>query len=156
MPTTKLEEKDVKKDVKLTNEQIAEAATNNPIFVKEEVELGDPPQTFKIHYLEYDDQITFMTLLEPVFADILSRIGAVDTNKKLDFRAMIALCKDSLPEMGRIVLKQTKPDITIDEVKKLCGGPFKICELVLLQAKKNKFIDEFSRFFPQLASLMTM
>lgn len=138
----------------LTDQQINEAATNNSTLVKEEVTLGDPPQTFKIKYLPYDDQIVFLTLLSPVFEGLLSRIGATVSTETLSVQKIMLLCKDSLPELGRLILKQTKPDITLDEVKFLCQSPFKICELITFQIEKNNLIGEFSKFFTLLGTMM--
>lgn len=138
----------------LTDQQINEAATNDSTLVKEEVILGDPPQTFKIKYLPYDDQIVFLTLLSPVFEGLLSRVGATVSTEALSIQKIMLLCKESLPELGRLVLKQTKPEITPDEVKTLCQSPFKICELISFQIEKNNLIGEFSSFFVLLGKLM--
>lgn len=154
MPKIKQVKEVEEKTTTLTQSQIIEGATNDSVLTKEEVTLGDPPQTFKIKYLQYDDQIVFLTLLGPVFEDLLSRVGmAVDTSP-LNFQKILTLCKDNLPELGRLILKQTKADITSDEVKTLCGSPFKICELVVMQIQKNNLIGEFSQFFPLLAGMM--
>ena len=138
----------------LTSQMIAEAATNDSVLVKEEVVLGEPPQTFKIKYLPYDDQIVFLTLLSPVFEDLLSRVGATVNVDPLNFQKILLLCKESLPELGKLILKQSKPEITIEEVKVLCESPFKICELVLIQINKNNLIGQFSSFFPMLGTMM--
>lgn len=141
-------------DTKLDDRMIAEAATNNSVLVKEEVTFGDPPQTFKIKYLPYDDQIVFLTLLSPVFEGLLSRVGATVATDTLSVQKIMLLCKESLPELGRLILKQTKPDITIEEVKVLCQSPFKICELITFQIEKNNLIGEFSSFFQMLGAMM--
>jgi len=131
---------------------VAEAALNDPNFNRDEVVLGD--QTFKIMHLEYDDYIQFVAYLEPFFNVLLSNTGLSKTEANLDFKSLITLCKNDLPEMGRLVLKQSKPDITIEEVKSLCKTPFKICDLVFLQYHKNETVKEFQSFFPQLVTIL--
>lgn len=140
----------VKKE--LTKMDVAEAAANDPNLSREEVVLEG--QVFKIMHMGYDDYMAFVAYLEPFFSTLLSSSGLTQAPTNLDFKSLMVLCKDDLPQMGRLVLKQSKPDITVEEVKALCKTPFKICDLVFLQFHKNEMIKDFQSFFPQLVTIL--
>jgi len=160
--TKKQEEKPIEK-VDLTQKEIVEGMTNDPAFNPDEVTLKD--KVYKIAHLEYDDFSKFTSYFEPMLRKILAKMKEIQdtavTEKKdvselanVDVMELLKECADNLPLMGQLILKQTQPDITVEEVKKICGDPFTITELVLLQMAKNRMVEKFSAFFPHLMSLI--
>lgn len=166
MPRIKEVVEEIKKEEPiLTEKEIMEGVTNNQIFNPDEVVLNN--KIYKIKHLEYDDFTVFTSYFEPMVRKVLVGLNNVkNTSEKgetkkisiadLDVIDLIKSCGDNLPYMGQIILKQTDPNITLEETKKVCGDPFTICELVLLQMNKNRMVEKFSTFFPQLMSLMSL
>ena len=135
----------------LTTKQISHAATNAASLTEHTFKLGD--RVFPVVYLAYDDYIEFLTYLEP----LLSALGtsAVEGFNPLALSsAILQYCKTSLPEMVHIMAKQTDPEITIDDVKKLVRNPFALAGAVLEQVKHDRMIEEISSFFAQIIGMM--
>ena len=120
---------------------------------EDEVVLGG--RAFKLMHLKYDDYIAFMAYLKPVFGPLFEQFGlATGEREVLDYAKIVALCQSNLPEMALLVLKQSTPEITIPEIKEICGTPFKMAELVLMQINKNNLIADFSSFFGLMTKML--
>lgn len=142
----------------LTEEQIIAAATNSPLLSPDEFTLGTT--TFKIVQLPYDDYVIFLGYLQP-FLEALA--GKKNTSVSLpgialldavDSSTLLKFCSKNLPEMARLVCKQSVPDITAEELKKLAGNPFALASVVLKQVAKNGMIRDFATFFKQVTPLL--
>jgi hypothetical protein len=59
---------------------------------------------------------------------------------------LLKYCGDVIPELALLVVKQTRPDLTLEEVKKLGRSPFKLGTLVIMQIEHNKIIEEIGIF----------
>ena len=143
----------------LSSAEISRAFTNDPVLSTDDFQLGD--RTFKVVDLGYDDYITFMTMLEPLLSALVGKISAKSGLKLPDIdlgtftiSGLTSYCKDSLPEMVRIICSQTDPTITIEEVKTLGKTPFKLAEIVIIQVNRNGIVKEFTAFFGQILRLM--
>jgi hypothetical protein len=63
---------------------------------------------------------------------------------------LLKYCGDVIPDLALLVVKQTRPDLTLAEVKKLGRSPFKLGTLVIMQIEHNKIIEEIGDFFVRL------
>jgi hypothetical protein len=144
----------------LSEQEILAAATNHPSLSTDEFVLGD--RTYKVVSLPYDDYITFLTYLQPFLDGIVGKIAdkaevsipGISLSSPIDASAFVRFCGKSLPEMARLICKQTNPDITVDEIKVQAGNPFVLASIVLKQVNKNKMIATFASFFGQLTPLL--
>jgi hypothetical protein len=138
----------------LTQQEIVRAAFNDPSLSENEVKLGD--RTFKIIDLDYDSYNLFLVKLQPILglfaSSVVPQLAGSAGNITAD--QIIKYCADDLPEMARLSLSQTEPDITVDEIKKLAKSPFKLAAVVLKQIDQNKMIEEISTFFGAILPLI--
>lgn len=144
----------------LTEQEILAAATNDPSLSTDEFTLGT--KTYKLVSLSYDDYITFLAFLQP-FLDALVgstaekaglSIPGISIGDTLDATTLVRFCSKSLPEMVRIICKQTEPTITVEQVKVAAGNPFALAIIVIKQISKNGMIRDFSSFFAQMTPLL--
>lgn len=145
----------------LTNADLGRAMLNLPA---DEFMLGD--RIFQIVDLPYDDYTMFLGYIAPLIENICKRIvlsksGGVELPDgiKLDastFGAfdLLQICGKSLPEMAQIVCKQTDPDITVADVKRLAKKPLPLADVVLKQIVQNGMIKDFKDFFGQMISML--
>lgn len=146
----------------ISEERIVEAATNDPALSPDEFRLGDA--RFKLVYLPYDDYLSFLTYLRP-FMEMIA--GAVSKKRNVsvpgidlgpapafDMDNLIRFCGNSLPEMVRLVCKQTAPDITVEQIKEGGKNPFVLASIVIRQVAKNQMIKDFADFFAQMTPLL--
>lgn len=135
----------------LTTAQINHAATNAASLSDHSFTLGD--RVFPVVYLSYDDYLEFLTYLEPLLTAVGS--SAIDGFNPLALStSILKYCKVSLPQMVQIMCRQTDPDITVDEIKKLVRNPFILATCVLEQVKHDKMVEEISSFFGQIIGMM--
>lgn len=138
-------------------ETITRAVTNDPMLSENIVTLGS--EKIVILDLPYDDYITFLSLLKPflhMFAGSLSTefgLGSMATDN-MTAANLLSYCADSLPEMAWIVVKQTRPELDIEDIKKLAKTPFKMAGIVVAQVNQNKMIQDIADFFGQILPLM--
>lgn len=147
----------VEETPKITTLDLVRAATNDPALSTISVTLGD--KDYPVVDLPYDAYIRFLALLQPlleVFASKLTGGLSGSSTGALSAASIIQYCSSSLPEMALIVVEQTDPDITIEQVKVLGKTPFKLAAIVIKQIEANKMITEISDFFVQLLPLMKM
>jgi hypothetical protein len=143
----------------LTEREVIRAATNDPSLSDRTVTLGG--RTFKVVDLEYDNYLKFLALLQPLLESVASKVASMrgitieNSSGTMNVSGMISYCGQSLPEMVRIVLSATEPDITIEEVKQLGKTPFKMAEIVLAQVDQNNIIKDISDFFAQSLRLLS-
>jgi hypothetical protein len=139
----------------LSEKEIARAVSNDPALSEVSFELGD--RTFKIVDLAYDDYLAFLAELQPLveamFGSVMSSGSSLG---ELSAQSILKYCGRSLPEMVRIVCRQTDPDITTDEVKRLAKSPFKLAWVVLKQVEQNNMVKEFADFFGSIVPLVQM
>ncbi len=144
----------------LTKEQITRAATNAPSLSPDQVKLGI--ETFTIVDLPFDDYLVFLShmtpLLEAVSAKVLSMkgISLPTTSTEFSPALMMQYCSKSLPEMARLVLSQTEPSITVDDIKKKAKSPFEVASVVLKQVQHNNMIADITDFFVQVLPLIAV
>jgi hypothetical protein len=139
----------------LSEAAIVRAATNDPALSTTEVTLGD--RTFKIVDLPYKDYLAFLVAFKPLLGVFMATAGSgleVSGLPAFDASDLITYCSDTLPEMVRIVCKQTDPTITVDEVMELGKTPFKLANIVLIQVQQNQMIKEITDFFGTILALM--
>jgi hypothetical protein len=143
----------------VSQHEMVRAALNAPELSEREFKLGD--KVYKVIDLEYDDYLMFVELLTPLFEMLQNRANeaisvpdiALTPEAGLDFKAVLKYCKNDLPELVRIICRQTDPDITVEQIKK-AGNPIKLANIVLQQILQNNMIQEFADFFVQMIPLM--
>ncbi len=144
----------------VSQHEMVRAALNAPELSEREFKLGD--KVYKIIDLEYDDYLMFVELLTPLIEVFQNRAKAEEVSVPdialtpeagLDFKAVLKYCKNDLPELVRIICRQTDPDITVEDIKK-AGNPIKLANIVLQQILQNNMIQEFADFFVQMIPLM--
>jgi hypothetical protein len=143
----------------LTEQDKLRAALNLPA---DQFALGD--RVFNIVDLPYDDYIHFVNYMTPFLELLVSRVSQKFTTvqvpgieiKPETFNAasLITSVGKSLPEMVQIICRQTDPDITIAEVKRLAKKPTVLAVAVMKQIKQNGIIRDFSDFFGQVVGAM--
>lgn len=146
-------------EVVLTEAQILEAATNSPVLSPDEFQLGD--KTFKLVYLPYDDYVQFLGHLQPVLEALVNKkaekagiaIPGIDLSASLNPSSILKFCSSSLPEMVRLICKQTDAKITTADIKTLARSPFALATIVLKQVSKNEVLKDFTSFFAQVTPL---
>lgn len=141
----------------LTQKEIVRAATNDPVLSEVKVKLGD--REFPILDLPYDDYIKFLAHLQPLMEVFLGKIGAIQgvempVASSLNAASLVAYCAADLPEMVQIIIAQSDPTVTAEEVKRQGKNPFKLAAIVLEQIQQNRMIADFSDFFLQVLPLM--
>jgi hypothetical protein len=141
----------------LTQKEIVRAATNDAALAEVKVKLGD--KEFPILDLPYDDYIKFLAHLQPLMEVFIGKIGSIQgvempAASSLNAASLVAYCAADLPEMVQIVVGQSDPTITIEEVKRQGKNPFKLATIVLEQIQQNRMIADFSDFFVQILPLM--
>jgi hypothetical protein len=142
----------------ISERELARAVTNDPALSEDQFTLGG--RVFTIIDLEYDEYVTFTTMLKPLFEVLFARftggvsIPGIDLSTGLSADGVMRFALADLPEMARIVCSKTEPDITIEEVKKLAKQPFKLAEVVVAQILRNNIINDFSTVFTQLRRLI--
>lgn len=138
----------------LTQTEIIRAATNDPALSTASFKLGD--REFPIVDLPYDDYITFLSLLQPLFESFATAITGqtLPNSESMTPASILRYCAKSLPEMVQIMCRQTSPDITVDEVKSLGRNPFVLAAAVLKQVEHNKIIEDISDFFGLIAPMI--
>lgn len=136
-----------------TQAEVTRAVTNDPALSENEVTLSG--RTFKLVDLPYDDYLVFLAHLEPLFSALF---GQVLPGKRqggaISVASVLTHCGKVLPEMVRISLKQTEPEITVEDVKKM-GNPFTLSAVVLRQIEQNRMVADLTDFFVQILPLMT-
>lgn len=144
----------------LTEEQILAAATNLPALSPDQFKLGD--RVFKIVHLPYDDYVTFLGYLQPFLAALVNKksaavsIPGINLGASADPGALLQFCSGDLPEMVRLIAKQSEPDISIREIKDLAGNPFVLAGVVIQQLARNQMIGDFVSFFKQVTPLLAL
>lgn len=146
----------------LTDEQILAAATNSPVLSPDQFKLGD--QTFKIVHLPYDDYVTFLGYLQPFLsAMVLGKskeqkvsIPGINLGVGASPLALVEFCSNELPEMVRLIVKQTDPTVTVKTIKELAGTPFVLAGIVFQQLVRNQMIADFASFFKQMMPLLSL
>jgi hypothetical protein len=141
---------------KLSQLEIVRAATNDPAMSERVVVLGD--REFPVVDLDYSSYCRFLAKLQPLLQAVAGRLGVtrglVQAND-FGLNTLIDYCAYDLPEMAHIVVSQTDPDITVEDVKKLGKTPFKLANIVLAQIEQNEMITEIANFFVQMLPLLS-
>jgi hypothetical protein len=137
----------------LDQKEVIRALTNDPVLSDIEVELSG--RKFKIVDLPYNDNCVFLTLIAPLLEAFSSRVMGGNDSALDSFQpsALLKYCSESLPQMAHIVLRQTDPTLTVEDVKTLGKSPFKLASVVLAQITHNKTITDLMDFFVQAAPL---
>jgi hypothetical protein len=144
----------------LTEQEILAAAVNSPSLSDDEFVLGE--FTYKVVHLPYDDYVSFLAYLQPFLDGIIGKLSeknnvslpGITLSEPVDMGVFVRFCGKSLPEMARLVCKQTRSEVTIDEIKQAAGNPFVLAALVFKQINKNQMIQTFASFFAQLTHLI--
>lgn len=142
----------------LPEKEVLRAATNSPTLSEDSFLFAG--KTYKIVDLSYDHYITFVSLLKPVLEGVFSHLAPanvaqqLELPQKLDIYKLIGYCADQLPELVRIVIAQTEPEVTLDFVKQNHKSPFNLATIVMKQIIRNGIIRDFTDFFAQAAPLL--
>jgi hypothetical protein len=123
------------------------------------VKLGG--REFPIKDLPYDDYLQFLLKLQPLLESIVGKIASfkgvsMDTGESLTSSALLKYCGTALPELVRLICKQSVPDVTTDDIKRLCPSPFLMASVVMAQVQQNRMISDFADFFGQVLPLMNL
>ena len=141
---------------KLTDKEVVRAMTNDPGLSTAEHTLGG--RTFKIVDLSYDDYKVFVAHLNPLIEMLLAKLvsftGLQSEASSVNASGLLKYCCDSMEDLALIVVHQTEPDVTMEELKKLAGSPFKLAGLVMKQIHQNRIIEEIGDFFVQMLPLL--
>lgn len=143
----------------LSSKEIVRAATNSPELSESKVKLGD--REFTIVDLPYDDYLEFLSFLQPLLESLAGKMagdalpGLIPDTSSLNAGTLIKYCGTSLPRMVQIVLSQTDPKISVEEIKILGKNPFKLATIVLTQIEQNRIIGDISDFFVQILPFLT-
>lgn len=141
-----------------TEQDKIRAAVNAPA---DTFKLGD--REFQLHDLPYDDYIAFVGYVSPLVDTLINRVKGKNTagipGIDLDVTQFGAIqilqfCGGSLPEMVRLICKQTDPDITVEDIKKLAGRPTLLATIVMRQMAQNGIIQDFTDFFGQMVKTL--
>lgn len=144
--------------VSISDRELARAVTNDPALSDDQFELGG--RVFTIIDLDYDEYVTFTTMLKPLLEVLFARMSGstsvpgIDLSSEASVDGVMQFTLKDLPEMARIVCSKTDPDITIADVKKLAKQPFKLAEVVVAQVIRNNIINDFASVFTQLRRLI--
>ena len=126
--------------------------------------LGDADKggrEFPIKDLSYDDYVEFMELAQPIISSIIEALeltnddGQPDVNfnpASLDIPKLIKMAGGNLPRMAWLCCKQSEPNITVADVKRIGRRPTAMIQVVIDQVVHNKLIQEFQDFFRQMGS----
>ena len=144
----------------LSQEQIMAAATNSPALSSEQFQLGDA--IYKVVHLPYDDYVEFIAHLQPFMDALAEKIASsagvsvpgLHLTEPVSSSLLLKFCGNSLPELVRIIVKQTRPDITAEQVKEQGKNPFVLAAIVLKQVAYNGMIRDFASFFAQIVPLL--
>lgn len=117
---------------------------------------------FEVGDLDYDSYESFLGLLQPLADTVVKNLisGAGVNVSGLDIRGtfsaaqIIASCGRNLPELARLICKNTEPDITTDEVKRLAKTPFILAEVVLKQVVHSGMLTDILQFFNHMLPLL--
>jgi hypothetical protein len=149
MPRTKK----VKENEELTKDQITAALVNTPEVATDELKLGE--RTFKILDLKYKDYTAFLGLVLPLVDSIGSGLRSGGSMlESISVADLFYTCTNNLPKLAHIVLRQSEPEITVEQVEELCGDPLTMAEVVMAQISHNKMIERFGSFFGKIAAMM--
>lgn len=148
----------------LSQSEISRAARNEPVgsFTLKNTHTGEERE-FELKDLEYDSYIEFVDLARPIIAAVAGAVQSRDNHGEfqlafdpagIDFGELIRLAGKELPRMALIVCRQSDPKIKLDDVKRLGRRPMQLLEIVLQQIKQNQIVQEFSDFFPRIATAL--
>jgi len=147
-----------KKVIELPEKEVLRAATNSPTLSDDSFVFAG--KTYKIVDLSYDSYITFVSLLKPILEGIFSKVApasiakSMELPQNIDIYKLLGYCTDQLPELVRIILAQTEPNVTLGFVKENHKSPFNLATIVMKQIIRNGIIKDFTDFFEQAAPLL--
>lgn len=140
----------------LNKEDIMRATTNAP--TENAVVLSG--RSFPLYDLPYDDYFSFLVKLQPLLESVVGKLtsfkGVDVPETAFNVGGVLQYCGEALPELVQIVCKQSDPTITINEIKRLAGNPFRMASVVLAQIQQNRMISDFADFFGQILPLVSM
>lgn len=145
-----------------TKPETARAAINSPLLSPDKFKLSD--EEFTIKDLSYDDYMEFITMLAPVIDTLFSKVAdragvsipGVNINASaISVKAIFDYCAKDLPQMAHIVTRQSRPDLGIEEIKRLGKTPILLAQVVMAQLKRNNVIAEMADFFRLLQPMMS-
>jgi hypothetical protein len=139
-------------DNKITNIEIARAATNDPALAATKVQLGD--REFPVMDMSYEDNVKFLAYLQPLLESVAGRVAGISGDAGLASAGLLKYCGDALPEMARMVCKQSDPSITVEEVKRLGKTPIRLAGVVAAQMQHDRTIADIVDFFKQMLPLL--
>lgn len=143
-----------KKTLEVTPQEVTSALVNTPEVATDEIKLGE--RTFKILDLKYKDYTAFLGLVLPLVDQVANGLqnGGASLFSSVSVTDLFYTCSENLPKLSHIVLRQSEPDLTIEQVEELCGDPLTMAEVVMAQIAHNKMIERFGSFFGKIAVMM--
>lgn len=139
---------------KITNIEIARAATNDPALATTSVKLGE--RDFPLMDMPYEDNVKFLAFLQPLLESVAGRMSGVSVDTGLASAGLMKYCAEHLPEMACMVCKQSDPSITVEEVKRLGKSPVRLASVVAAQMQHDRTINDIVDFFKQMLPLLKM
>jgi hypothetical protein len=138
-----------------TREDVFNAVRNE--YPDKSFVLGD--RVFPVKDLSYDAYVEFMELSRPILTMLVDSLELKNQNGEVDVEfnpagfdveKLIKLAGNELPRMAWLCCKQSDPNISIQDVKKLARRPQTMVQVVLAQVKHNDLAREFADFFKQI------
>lgn len=142
----------------IPEQQLIRAAINLPV---DKFQLGD--RVFDIVDLPYDDYIYFISYLSPLIEILVTHLTSANdlripgiklSPEYVTPKLLLEMCGSTMPDMVHLMCKQTDPDITVTEVKKLAKRPTVLATAILKQIQQNGIIKEFGDFFGQVTQIL--
>jgi hypothetical protein len=139
----------------MRNEPVAEFTLANPV-------TGES-RSFELKDLDYDGYLEFMDLARPIMTACYNAMSVQSEGGEfklgldpsgLDFAELIKLAGKELPRMVWLCCRMTDPKIKVEDVKRLAHRPHVLLEVVLMQIKHNKIVQDFQDFFPRIAQAL--
>jgi hypothetical protein len=125
--------------------------------------LGD--RVFPVKDLDYDSYVEFMRLSKSI-AELMrdamdlsdggdGKMGLNFNLAGLDMNRVIEVAGKDLPKLVLLCCRASDEKVTEKEVKRLAKRPQVLLEVVLIQIKHNKMVEEFVSFFPRIAGRLS-
>jgi hypothetical protein len=147
----------------LMRQEIVAAATNSPALAPDSFMLGD--RDFKILYLDYDRNVEFTELMEPLLKGLLAVVASKSkvTIPGIDIPAtginlssLMTFLKKSLPQMAALSCQMSDKTITEKWVRENATDPYQLARIAMQQIEKNQMLNKFLDFFAQTLPALGM
>lgn len=153
---------------KLSEEQIALAATNDPALSTDSFEING--KTYKYVHLSYDYYIEFMVKIKPLLTAVVGTVASkAQATLSLPgiqltenpIAGITQFCLADIPDMVRIIINNSleaegrdAEKVTLKDIKQRGVTPMFLANIIFGQVTYNNMIAEFASFFIQSLPLL--